>query len=177
MSPLEKKTYIFTGLHIIRVRGASCDHTGGDSFSKYMAVCSETSRSQNKLYQGVKRQDIASDTVSSQQATPLHTFFLPSPDKSLSENETDRDSSTAMVVCQEGVRRFGSRHQAAAQSRARKDSVDGAGLFVLSTPDYRAIAVMTTWPSTAANTKCPLHLCGGKDSATQGSSQWLLCAT
>lgn len=65
-----------------------------------------------------------------------------------------------MVVCQEGVRRFGSRHQAAAQSRAHKDSVDGAGLFVLSTPDYRAIAVMTTWQSTAANTKCPLHLCG-----------------
>lgn len=34
VSPLENKRYIFMGLHTTHARGASCDHTGRDSFSK-----------------------------------------------------------------------------------------------------------------------------------------------
>lgn len=38
------------------------------------------------------------------------------------------------VVCQEGMRYFYSRHQAAAEGRAHEDSANGDGLFVLNTP-------------------------------------------
>lgn len=77
----------------MHIRGASCDHTGGGSFSIYMTMDnSDASSSKSKFYQVVKRQD---DTGSSQEAIPH--LFLPSPDTCLSENETDkRESSTTM---------------------------------------------------------------------------------
>lgn len=80
----------------MHIRGASCDHTGGGSFSIYMAMDnSDASSSKSKFYQVVKRQDIANNTGSSQEAIPH--LFLPSPDTCLSENGTDkRESSTAM---------------------------------------------------------------------------------
>lgn len=86
--PFRKQQLIFTGLHIMHFWGGSNDHTGRASFSKYTAVYdSGASSSEHKLYQVVQRQDTEDDTVSSR-SLPTH-FFLPSPDKSLSENETD----------------------------------------------------------------------------------------